>query len=56
MTSNLGYYLTAVPVAFRLTGNRGFAATSPAVIYFTHSGLAPTEAEMLPGGGGTPVQ
>lgn len=55
-TSNLGYYLTAVPVTFRLTGNRGFAATSPAVIYFTHSGAAPTEAAMLPGGGGTPIQ
>jgi type IV pilus assembly protein PilA len=55
-TSNAGYYLTAVPVTIGLTGKRGFAATSPAVIYFTHSGLAPTEAEMAPGGGGTPVQ
>jgi type IV pilus assembly protein PilA len=54
--SNVGYYLTAVPVTIGLTGHRGFAATSPAVIYFTHSGAAPTEAEMLPGGGGTPIQ
>jgi type IV pilus assembly protein PilA len=54
--SNLGYYLSAVPVTIGLTGHRGFAATSPAVIYFTHSGAAPTEAEMLPGGGGTPIQ
>ena len=54
--TNLGYYLTAVPVTFRVTGNRGFAATSPAVIYFTHSGIAPTEAEMLPGGSGTPIE
>jgi hypothetical protein len=54
--TGVGYYLTAVPVTIGLTGHRGFAATSPAVIYFTHSGAAPTEAEMLPGGGGTPIQ
>lgn len=54
--SNMGYYLTAVPVTVGLTGKRGFAATSPAVIYFTYNGVAPTEAEMLPGGGGTPIQ
>jgi type IV pilus assembly protein PilA len=54
--SNLGYYLTAVPITFGLTGNRAFAATSPAVIFFSHSGIAPTEADMLPGGGGTPIQ
>jgi type IV pilus assembly protein PilA len=51
--TNLGYYLTAT---FRMTGNRGFASTSPAVIYFTHNGVAPTETEMLPGGGGTPIE
>jgi len=56
VASNAGYYLTAVPVTIGLTGKRGFAATSPAVIYFTYNGAAPTEAEMRPGGGGTPIQ
>lgn len=54
--SGLGYYLTATPQSFGLTGNRGFASTSPGVIYFTFSGAAPTEAEMKPNGGGTPIQ
>ena len=54
--SGLGYYLTAMPQSFGLTGNRGFASTSPGVIYFTFSGAAPTEAEMRPNGGGTPIQ
>ncbi len=55
-TSSLGYYLTAVPITVRMTGHRAFASTSPGVIYFDPNGVAPTEAQMRPGGGGTPVQ
>jgi type IV pilus assembly protein PilA len=54
--TSLGYYLTAVPITINLTGNRGFASTSPGVVFFTVTGLAPTEAEMAPGGAGTPIR
>lgn len=52
--TSIGYYLTAVPISFRLTGHRAFASTSPGVIYFRSDGVAPTEAETQPGGGGVP--
>jgi type IV pilus assembly protein PilA len=52
----LGYYLTATPVAVGMTGNRGFASTTPAVIFFDPSGVAPTEAQMAPGGGAEAIQ
>jgi prepilin-type N-terminal cleavage/methylation domain-containing protein len=54
--TSLGYYLTAVPVTIRVTGHRAFASTSPGVIYFDPNGIAPTEAQMRPNGGATPVQ
>jgi prepilin-type N-terminal cleavage/methylation domain-containing protein len=55
-TTSLGYYMAAVPITVRLTGHRAFASTSPGVIYFDPNGVAPTEAQMAPGGGATPVQ
>jgi prepilin-type N-terminal cleavage/methylation domain-containing protein len=54
--TSIGYYLTAVPITIRLTGHRAFASTSPGVIYFDPNGVAPTEAQTLPNGGGTPIQ
>jgi type IV pilus assembly protein PilA len=54
--TSVGYYLTAQPITIGLTGHRGFASTSPGVIYFTPTGVPPTEAETLPNGGGTPIQ
>jgi prepilin-type N-terminal cleavage/methylation domain-containing protein len=54
--SSLGYYLTATPLTINLTGIRAFASTSPGVIYFSPNGVAPTEAQMAPGGGATPIQ
>lgn len=54
--TSVGYYLTAVPITVGMTGHRGFASTSPGVIYFNPTGVAPTEAETLPNGGGTAVQ
>jgi prepilin-type N-terminal cleavage/methylation domain-containing protein len=54
--TSLGYYLTAVPVSSGLTGHRAFASTSPGVIYFDPNGVAPTEAQMKPGGGAQPIQ
>ena len=50
-----GYYLTATPAAAP-NGRRAFATSSAQVIYFNVSGVAPTEAAMLPGGGGTTIQ
>ena len=47
--ASLGYYLTAVPISIGLTGHRAFASTSPGVIYFDPSGVAPTEAQMANG-------
>ena len=51
-----GYYLTAIPLTIGRTGQRAFASTSPGVIYFDPTGVAPAEAEMRPGGGATPIQ
>ena len=56
VATSAGYYLTAVPLAIGRTGQRGFASTTPGVIYFHNSGLAPTQAQMAPGGGAMPVQ
>lgn len=54
--SSQGYYLTAEPNAIGMTGHRGFASSSRAVVFFDKSGAAPTEAEMAPGGGGMTIQ
>jgi type IV pilus assembly protein PilA len=50
------YYLTSIPIAGGTTGLRTFATTGGAAIFFERTGLAPTEAQMAPGGGGTPLQ
>jgi hypothetical protein len=54
--SATGYYATAVPTQPGTTGNRGFATTTAGTVFFTPNGIAPTEAQMVPGGGGTPIQ
>jgi prepilin-type N-terminal cleavage/methylation domain-containing protein len=54
--TSLGYYLTAIPLTVGVTGHRAFASTSPGVIYFDASGVPPTEAQMRPNGGATPIQ
>ena len=50
------YYATALPTQPGVTGNRGFATNTPGTVFFTPNGVAPTEAEMAPGGGGTAIQ
>ena len=50
-----GYYATAVPVAMGYSGHRAFATRGGGSIFFDNTGAAPTEAEMAPGGGGTPL-
>jgi len=51
-----GYYATALPTQPGTTGNRGFATNTAGTVFFTPNGVAPTEAQMAPGGGGTPIQ
>ena len=51
-----GYYAAAVPTQAGVTGNRGFATNTPGTVFFTPNGVAPTEAQMAPGGGGTAIQ
>lgn len=56
LATQTAYYLTAVPVVNGTTGQRGFATTGQPTIFFNPSGIAPTEAQMALGGGGTPIQ
>ena len=51
-----GYYATAVPIQIGVTGNRGFGTYTVGTVFFRPNGVAPTEVEMAPGGGGTPIQ
>ena len=50
------FYATSVPVTVGTTGNRGFSSNAAGTIFFDPTGVAPTEAQMAPGGGGTPIQ
>ncbi len=54
--SRTAYYATALPVTIGTTGNRGFASNAAGTIFFKPDGTLTTEAEMAPGGGGTPIQ
>jgi prepilin-type N-terminal cleavage/methylation domain-containing protein len=54
--SRTAYYSTAEPVTIGSTGNRGFATNAAGTIFFKADGTLTTEAEMAPGGGGTPIQ
>jgi type IV pilus assembly protein PilA len=50
------YYSTAVPVAAGMSGLRAFASSAAGAIFFDPTGVAPTEAQMAPGGGGRTIQ
>ena len=54
--SETAYYVTAVPVSAGLSGLRAFASTGAGTIFFDQLGIAPTEAQMAPGGGGMTIQ
>jgi type IV pilus assembly protein PilA len=49
------YYATAIPLMGGTSGYRTFATSASGSIFF-QTGAAPTEAQMAPGGGGTPIQ
>ena len=50
------YYTTAVPVAAGVSGLRAFSSSGAGAIFFDPTGVAPTEAQMAPGGGGKTIQ
>jgi type II secretory pathway pseudopilin PulG len=50
------YYATGVPISIGLTGHRAFATTGRGTLFYDPSGVAPTEAQMAPGGGANPLQ
>jgi type IV pilus assembly protein PilA len=50
------YYSTAVPVAAGMSGLRAFASSASGAIFFDPTGVAPTEAQLAQGGGGTTIQ
>lgn len=56
VATETAYYTTAVPVAAGSSGLRAFASSGAGAIFFDPTGVAPTEAQMVPGGGGTTIQ
>jgi hypothetical protein len=54
--SQTAYYGTSIPITQGTTGNRSFATNAAGTIFFTNSAVPTTEAQMAPGGGGTPIQ
>jgi prepilin-type N-terminal cleavage/methylation domain-containing protein len=50
------YYMTAVPLMRGLSGNRAFASSAAATIYYDPSGVAPSQAAIAPGGGALVLQ
>jgi prepilin-type N-terminal cleavage/methylation domain-containing protein len=56
VVTETAYYTTAVPVSAGMSGLRAFASSGGGAIFFDAAGVAPTEAQMAPGGGGTTIQ
>ena len=50
------YVVGAIPTTFRTSGNRSFGATTTGTIFWNNTAVAPTEAQMAPGGGGAALQ
>ena len=56
IATETAYYTTAVPVSAGTSGLRAFASSGGGAIFFDPAGVAPTEAQMAPGGGGVTIQ
>lgn len=54
VATETAFYATGVPVV-GITGQRAFSTSNGGAIFFDSTGVAPTEAQMAPGGGGTPL-
>src|SRR5687768_8565958 len=50
------YVVGAIPVTFQTSGNRSFGSSTVGTIFWNNTGVAPTEAQMAPGGGGVALQ
>ena len=56
LATRTGYYTTSVPISTASGGQKAFASSAAGSIYVSMSSVPPTEAAMLPGGGGTVIQ
>jgi type IV pilus assembly protein PilA len=54
--TNTAFYVSAVPASLGVSGGRSFATSGNGTIFFNSGGTPPTEAEMVAGGAGTPIQ
>jgi type IV pilus assembly protein PilA len=50
------YYVTGAPLTFGTSGARSFATSNQGAIFVNNTATPPTEAQMIPGGGGTALQ
>ncbi len=50
------FYATAVPAVAGFSGQRAFATSGGGTIFYDSTGIAPTEAQMAAGGGGTALR
>jgi type IV pilus assembly protein PilA len=50
------FYASAIPTQVGVSGGRSFATSGSGTIFFLSGGVAPTEAQMAPGGGASPIQ
>lgn len=50
------FYATAAPTSHGTTGVRAFATNNRGSIYYDQTGVAPTEAAILPSGGGRVIE
>ena len=50
------FYATAAPISVGISGGRAFASTGGGTIFQVSGGVAPTEAQMVPGGAAVPIQ
>ena len=50
------FYGTATPTSIGISGGRSFATSGSGTIFFLSGAAAPTEAQMSPGGGASPIQ
>ena len=55
VATETAFYATGIPVV-GITGQRAFATSNGGTLFYDSTGVAPTEAQMAPGGGGTPLR
>ena len=56
VATQTAFYATAVPTSPGVSGGRSFASTGSGTIFQLSGAVAPTEAQMVPGGAATAIQ